>query len=343
MKRRDSPASAEDKEMATAIARAADTPVSVFIIGAGRMGQSIAGQMAIRGANEVILYDNSSFTRSRAMAAVRASLQEWEDEGYLPRGTVFAVMGKIAVVDSFDSVPRATLVLEAVPEDLGLKRSIFASVDDRLAGVAEGPGPILCSNSISLSPNEIFAKVRYPRWCNMRFLMPVYFIDEVELIGKDDVRAEAVAILAQLGMAAIPKMDGSKLISEEKAKKYLVDQRARVPKDVGGPAAAPLAAPPADAPRALPECSVCLTEPAGALMLPCGHTSTCHSCALHLMSMNIFMGENRCPICRVVIEKVFQGDCPVKATPTRGAHEGSMRGPEAAPTSSWMPRFTGSR
>lgn len=154
---------------------------------------------------------------------------------------------------------------------------------------------------------------RSTRWCNLRFLMPVYFIDEVEFIGSEAMARDVGALLQTLGMFSIPKMKGSKIISEDKVKTYHDAQRARAKamhtadKAADGPDESKGTA------SSLPECSVCLSTPSGALMLPCGHTSTCHACALHLVGLNPYAGENRCPICREPIERVLQADCPVKA------------------------------
>ncbi|KAJ1628968.1 3-hydroxyacyl-CoA dehydrogenase [Pavlovales sp. CCMP2436] len=130
----------------------------VVVIGAGRMGQLIAGQLALRGSVAVILYDLSTFTRERALAAVRASLDELEGNGLLPRGAAEEAMTRITVSETLADILQANLVVEAVPEDLAIKRNIFLEVDKVLTRekVPTGAGPLLCSNSISLAPDSIF-------------------------------------------------------------------------------------------------------------------------------------------------------------------------------------------
>jgi hypothetical protein len=113
-------------------------------------------------------------------------------------------------------------------------------------------------------------------------------------------------------MASIPKMDGNKILSKERVTRYYMRQRERVTALRTRQPAPPDATPAATEAKDLPDCSVCLTSPSGALILPCGHTSTCHNCALQLYAYRQ-RGDHRCPICRTHIEKVLQADCPVKA------------------------------
>mmetsp|Transcript_8048 Transcript_8048/g.22177 ORF Transcript_8048/g.22177 Transcript_8048/m.22177 type:complete len:347 (+) Transcript_8048:74-1114(+) len=299
---------------------------SVVIIGAGRMGQLIAGQLAIRGAKSVVLHDRSDFTRDRALAAVRASLQELEGDELLPAGMVADALDRIGVSDTLDATRTADIVVEAVPEDPELKKQIFANIDKVLTtGAAiRGEGPLLCSNSISIAPAEIFNKLKHKRWCNMRFLSPVYFVDEVELIADEANKEVANTLLRALGMTSIPKMEGDKLLSRQRVGLYYDRQCEAVKK---APKLAARSLPPTK--KDLPECSVCLTETSGALILPCGHNSTCHECALQLCTLR-HRGEHRCPICRGYIEKVLQADCPVKAESMR---PGSKAG--WAPPAGW--------
>jgi hypothetical protein len=164
----------------------------------------------------------------------------------------------------------------------------------------------------------------------LRFLSPVYFIDEVVVLGNEDNHAIEARLLASLGLTRIPEMDGNKILTKERIRLYYARQRELVAK-----AAKPTRrrfAPAASQQRSegaqlaarseLPECSLCLSRPSGALMLPCGHTSTCHDCALQLQKHGIH-GNRRCPICRTCIEKVLQADCPIKAEILAEATPGS--------------------
>jgi len=153
----------------------------------------------------------------------------------------------------------------------------------------------------------------------MRFLSPVYFIDQVELIADEANAQLARGLLASLGFSSTPKMVGNKILSTRRVAKYYARQHEYVlalAKGKDGKRQPPGALKASIAfrkdPKDLPDCSICLSRPSGALILPCGHTSTCHDCAIHLLVLRQ-RGEHRCPICRCHIEKVLQADCPVQA------------------------------
>jgi 3-hydroxybutyryl-CoA dehydrogenase len=136
--------------------------LAVFVIGAGQMGQLIAGSLALRGSSTVAMHDRSSFTRERALAAVRASLMELEADCLISLGATDEAMRRISVTDSFAPALSADLIIEAVPEDLELKRAIFVGLD-KLVYTGKDAGPLLCSNSISLAPADIFKHLKHRR------------------------------------------------------------------------------------------------------------------------------------------------------------------------------------
>jgi 3-hydroxybutyryl-CoA dehydrogenase len=129
------------------------------------MGQLIAGNLALRGSSTVVMHDQSEFTRHRGLSAVRASLMEFEADGFLSLGATDEAMRRISVTDSFAPALSADLVIEAVPEDLELKRAVFEKIDKLLASARprKDNGPLLCSNSFNLAPAEIFKHIKHKR------------------------------------------------------------------------------------------------------------------------------------------------------------------------------------
>jgi hypothetical protein len=155
-------------------------------------------------------------------------------------------------------------------------------------------------------------------WCNLRFLSPVLFIDEAELIADRKHTPIATALLAQLGMTCVPKVVDSHRLSRERVDLYYkrqLEYTAAQPRpSEAAEAGDGQEAPAADREAAeLPDCSICLSTMSGSMLLPCGHTSTCHDCAVHLCTL-VHINAHRCPICRCHIEKVLQADCPVKSS-----------------------------
>ncbi|MFJ8728458.1 3-hydroxyacyl-CoA dehydrogenase family protein [Streptomyces bauhiniae] len=137
-----------------------DRPVAV--IGAGTLGRRIALMFATRGGT-VRVYDKSLEAGDAARAYVEEHVGEVAAriEGGRP--------GKVVVTDDMaEAVQGAWLVVEAIPERLELKKSVFGELD-RLAA----PDAILASNSSSYASSQFIDQVAHPeRVLNTHFYMP---------------------------------------------------------------------------------------------------------------------------------------------------------------------------
>ena len=134
----------------------------VAVIGAGTLGRRIALMFAAHGA-EVQIYDPAEQQRRAAVAYVSDTLPALADQ------LSGAVAGHIsATADVGDAVRNAWLVIEAVPEQLELKRQVFGQLDELAASDA-----ILASNSSSYASRMFLDKVHRPeRVLNIHFYMP---------------------------------------------------------------------------------------------------------------------------------------------------------------------------
>ncbi|MFD0339753.1 3-hydroxyacyl-CoA dehydrogenase family protein [Streptomyces sp. NPDC127117] len=134
----------------------------VAVIGSGTLGRRIALMFATRG-GEVRIYDKSKEAGEAARAYVAENVAEVaaEIEGGSP--------GRAGVTDDMaEALAGAWLVVEAVPERLDLKKSIYGQLD-RLAD----PDAILASNSSSYPTSRFIDEVKHPeRVLNMHFYMP---------------------------------------------------------------------------------------------------------------------------------------------------------------------------
>lgn len=144
----------------------------IAVLGAGTLGRRIALMLATRGA-EVRVHARSAATRDAALAYVAAQLPAVLAK--LPGSKAGNVVGcgelKAALADAW-------LVIESVPEDLALKKEIFARVDD-----SSEPDAILASNSSSYASSAFASSVKNPaRLLNTHFLMPPQ-ITPVELMS----------------------------------------------------------------------------------------------------------------------------------------------------------------
>jgi 3-hydroxybutyryl-CoA dehydrogenase len=134
----------------------------VAVIGAGTLGRRIALMFAAHGA-EVKIHDLAEAQRDAAVDYVSQNLSA------VANGRTGVAAGRVsAEVDIAEAVRKAWLVVEAIPEQLELKRLVFGQLDELSA-----PDAILASNSSSYASRMFLNKVRRPeRVLNIHFYMP---------------------------------------------------------------------------------------------------------------------------------------------------------------------------
>lgn len=150
----------------------------VTVLGAGTMGAGIAQVMAQAGSN-VVLQDVTQEFCDRGMERIRAFLQKGVDKGKVTEAARDAALGKLSTATDRAAACRdATLVIEAVPEDLKLKNDLFRE----LATVVRDDC-VLASNTSSLALSKVFAGVGEPGRCiGMHFFNPVPIMKLLELV-----------------------------------------------------------------------------------------------------------------------------------------------------------------
>ena len=162
----------------------------VGVIGAGQMGAGIAHVAALAG-KDVVLADVSVALAEKGMAVVRKNLGRQVDKGKVTAEAAEAALGRIALSGDVAAFAGCDLVVEAIVEDEGVKRDLFA----RLDAVAK-PGAILASNTSSISITRLAAFTKRPESViGMHFMNPVPMMQLVEVIrgiATSDATAEAV-------------------------------------------------------------------------------------------------------------------------------------------------------
>ena len=150
---------------------------TVGVVGSGTMGSGIA-QVAAAAGHPVLLVDRSEEFLKKALATLDKNLQRGIDKGTLTQADKAAVLGRIATGETLDRLSDADFVIEAVNEDLDLKRGIFRDLD-RICR----PGVILATNTSSISITRIAAVTRRPEQViGMHFMNPVPVMKLVEVI-----------------------------------------------------------------------------------------------------------------------------------------------------------------
>jgi 3-hydroxybutyryl-CoA dehydrogenase len=164
------------------------------VVGAGTMGAGIA-QLGCLGGFAVTLHDSDPQALATGADRMQAALAKGAGRGLWSAGEAAAAAGRLTTTLSLDELAGSELVIEAAPEDLGLKRALF----DRLAAAC-GAEAILATNTSSLSVTEIAAEVDAPeRLCGMHFFNPPPLMRLVEIVAGERTseytlrRAAAVA------------------------------------------------------------------------------------------------------------------------------------------------------
>ncbi len=167
---------------------------TVAVIGAGTMGNGIAHVAALAGLH-VRLYDAMRGAAQAGLGKVTRNLDKGVELGKVKPADRDAAVARIVAFDELKAAcSDADCVIEAVPEQLALKREIFASVDDIAPRHA-----LLASNTSSLPIGEIASSVRDPgRFVGMHFFNPVHVMKLVEVVRHAHSTPEAVALAVGL-------------------------------------------------------------------------------------------------------------------------------------------------
>ena len=180
---------------------------TVAVLGAGTMGHGIAQVCAAVGC-EVRIFDVDDAAVSAGMDRIRGNLEKGIARGKVTAAERDSVLGKLTTTTSIsEAATGADLVIEAAPESMELKESIFRNVD-----AAAPDHAILASNTSSLSIARIASVVRDPtRFVGMHFFNPVHIMALVEVVWgsetSDDTRDAAVAFARRLGKEPIVVRD----------------------------------------------------------------------------------------------------------------------------------------
>jgi enoyl-CoA hydratase/3-hydroxyacyl-CoA dehydrogenase len=162
----------------------------IAMIGAGDMGHGIAACCLI-GGYTVVLRDIEQKFVDRGMAGIKASFDKFKAKGKMtPEAYDSALARLIPMVDIREAVKDADFVIEAVPENLELKKSVFADLDKYAPKCA-----ILASNTSNMSITEIAAATGRPeKVIGYHFFNPAVLMKLVEVIRGAGSSDESIRI-----------------------------------------------------------------------------------------------------------------------------------------------------
>ena len=154
-----------------------DAVRTVAVLGAGTMGNGIAHVFARCGYG-VILRDVEQPFLDRAVETIAKNLDREARKGKIAEAEKPAILARILAVTKIEAISPADFVIEAVPEQLELKRKVLGEADRVLRAEA-----ILATNTSSISVTALAAATRRPdRFIGMHFMNPVPVMPLVEVI-----------------------------------------------------------------------------------------------------------------------------------------------------------------
>ena len=149
----------------------------ISIIGGGTMGGDIAQVFAQKGL-DVVLRARSDEANARYQAKLTKSLDRLVDKGRMTSEERDATLGHVTFTTNLNDVADSDLVIEAIIEDIEIKKDMFKQLDAICKKEA-----IFATNTSSISITELAASVsRRDKFIGMHFFNPVPVMKLVELI-----------------------------------------------------------------------------------------------------------------------------------------------------------------
>ena len=185
---------------------------TVAVLGAGQMGAGIA-QVAAASGYEVIMRDIEERFVSGGLSKIEGRLHRAVEKGSMQAAEARSVRARIRGTLRLAEAAQADLVIEAVPEEPGLKKSVLRELD-----ALAPPAVLFASNTSSISIGELAAATQRPdRFVGMHFFNPVPVMKLVEVVRgeatSDPTVATALEVCAQMGKTAVEVRDAPGFVS----------------------------------------------------------------------------------------------------------------------------------
>jgi len=184
----------------------------IAIIGAGQMGNGIA-QVSSCAGYRVTMIDIKEEFLEKGMNTINNSLNKLVSKGKMSEIEAESAISRISTSTDKSSASNADLVVEAIPEVLSYKTSLFAELDSLCK-----PEAILATNTSSISIDSIASSTNRPeRVIGMHFMNPVPIMKLVEIINGSDTSVEVnnavVNAAEKMGKTALSCNDSPGFVS----------------------------------------------------------------------------------------------------------------------------------
>jgi len=166
----------------------------VAIVGSGAMGHGIAELLAMTG-YEVVMIDINDELLQKGKEKIKWSLDKFVEKKRIRKEDADATLARISTTTSYEQAGRdIDLAIEAVPENMELKKKVFSTLDS-----VAPPNAILASNTSTLSITEMGKTTKRPdKVAGMHFFNPPIMMALIEVIKGDSTSQETINTLAEL-------------------------------------------------------------------------------------------------------------------------------------------------
>ncbi len=172
----------------------AKDPLTVGVVGTGAMGRGIA-QVSATGGMDVLMHDAMPGNAEKSRTMIVEQLQSLQAKGRMSAADVKVASDRLKVVDSMAALAPCDVVVEAVFEDLEVKRGLFRELEKVLR-----PDAIIASNTSSIRIASIAAACsRRERIAGLHYFNPVPLMKLVEVIRGAETAPWVVQALTALG------------------------------------------------------------------------------------------------------------------------------------------------
>ena len=151
--------------------------MKIGVIGSGAMGSGIA-QVAAQAGHEVIVYDQQKMALDRAKQGLIGTMSKLVEKGKLVQEQADVIVNRISFQEALESLFSCELVIEAIVENLEVKKTVFKSLEALVSETC-----ILATNTSSLSVTAIASACSRPeRFIGIHFFNPAPIMPLVEII-----------------------------------------------------------------------------------------------------------------------------------------------------------------
>ena len=195
---------------------------SVGVVGCGLMGSGIAQVCAAAGLRTWVCELNDEALEA-GMARLRGFLDDGVSRGKLSEADRASTLEAITPASSLDALSEVDLVVEAIVEDMGAKKSLFEKLDRVLR-----PEAVRCTNTSSLCVTELAASTRAPELvAGLHFFNPVPLMPVVEIIptlmSREGLTEELISFAPRARQDARRRAGSARFLVNRLLVPYLLD------------------------------------------------------------------------------------------------------------------------